>query len=60
MAAFGGICVASAGYLLNACYQPGMDINDFMERINTVTGNLAVNYWNGNSVRAILTGLNRK
>lgn len=57
MVALGGICAAYAGYLLNACYQPGMDINDFMERVNTVTGNLAVNYWNENSARAILIAL---
>lgn len=57
MAALGGICAAYAGYLLNACYQPGMDINYFMERINTVTGNLAVNYWNEDSVKAILIAL---
>ncbi len=57
MLTLGGICAAYGGYLLNACCKPGMDINYFMEQINAVTGNLAANYWDENSVKAILIAL---
>lgn len=53
----GGICAAYAGYLLNACCKPGMDSHYFMERINTVTGNLTGNYWDENSIKAILIAI---
>ena len=57
MLALGGICTAYAGYLLNACCKPGMDINYFMGQVNTVTGNPAANYWDENSAKAILIAL---
>ena len=38
----GGVCAAYAGYLLSACYKPGMDINYFMERLDIVTGRLFI------------------
>lgn len=55
--AAGAICAAYAGYLLNACYWPGADIYDLMERFHTVTGNLTANYWDENSAKAILISL---
>lgn len=57
MLALGGVCAAYGGYLLNACCKPGMDINYFMGQVNAVTGNLAANYWDENSVKAILAAL---
>lgn len=50
----GGIFAAYAGYLLNACYKPGMDINYLMERLNTVMGKPFANYWNGTSIKGIV------
>ena len=57
MAAIGAICAAYAGYLLNACYRPGTDIHEFMERFHTVTGNLTAGYWNETSAKAMLASL---
>ena len=50
----GGIFAAYAGYLLSACYKPGMDFNYFMERLNIVTGKPFANYWNVYSLKAIV------
>ena len=46
-----------AGYLLNACYQPGTDINSFMEKLNVVMENPLGNYWNAGSPKAVITGI---
>ena len=53
----GGVCAAYAGYLLSACYKPGMDINYFMERLDIVTGRLFADYWNVYSVKTIVGAL---
>lgn len=50
----GGIFAAYAGYLLSACYKPGMEFNYFMERLNIVTGKPFANYWNVYSLKAIV------
>lgn len=57
MVAIGAVCASYAGYLLNACYQPGTDINEFMGRFHTVTGNLTAGYWNETSAKAMLAAL---
>ena len=57
IAAVGAVGAAYAGYLLNACFQPRTDIYDFMDRFRRVTENLTANYWDENSVKAILISL---
>lgn len=54
MLAIGGIFAAYAGYLLSACYKPGMDFNYFMEHLNVVMGKPFSNYWNGYTLKAIV------
>lgn len=53
----GGIAAGYAGYLFHACYQPGVDINSFMEKMNVVTENPFGNYWNAGSPKAVITGI---
>ncbi|MFV0527629.1 MAG: type IV secretory system conjugative DNA transfer family protein [Lachnospiraceae bacterium] len=57
MYVIGGIFAAYVSYLFNACYSPGRDINDMMERLNVVAGAPFANYWNKTSPKAILIGL---
>lgn len=57
MYVIGGVCAAYGAYLLNACYQPGRDINYVMERLNIVLGAPFADYWNGTSLKAIVGGL---
>lgn len=54
MLLIGGICAAYGGYLLSACYKPGMDLNYFMERLNAVAGLPFANYWNAYSLKAVV------
>lgn len=49
----GGICAAYGGYLLSACYKPGMDMNYFMERLDIVAGQPFADYWNVYSLKAV-------
>ena len=53
----GGIAAGYAGYLFHACYQPGTDINSFMEKFNDVTGNPLRNYWSSGSMKAIVAAI---
>lgn len=50
----GGIAAAYGGYLLNACYKPGVDINSFMEQFNVVTSAPFANYWDESSIRLMV------
>ena len=53
----GGLFAGYAGYLFNACYQPGRDINEVMERLSMVLDAPFINYWNDSSPKAILIGV---
>ncbi len=50
----GGIAAAYGGYLLNACYKQGVDINSFMERFNVVTSAPFANYWDESSIKLMV------
>lgn len=54
MLIFGGIAAAYGGYLLNACYKPGVDINSFMERFHVVTNAPFANYWDESSIKLMV------
>lgn len=53
----GGAASAYGGYLLNVCYQPGKDVNYFLERLDVVMAKPFANYWNETSVKAMILGL---
>ena len=53
----GGIASGYGGYLLNVCYQPGKDINYFLNRLDQVMVAPFANYWNETSVKAIILGI---
>lgn len=48
---FGGVLAAYAGYLLNAAWEPGMDITTYPERLNLVLDKPFANYWNENTLK---------
>lgn len=50
----GGVLAAYGGYLLNGIWQPGIDINTFMERFNFVTAHPFGNYFNNTTFKGIL------
>lgn len=50
----GGIASGYGGYLLNVCYQPGKDINYFLNRLDQVMAAPFANYWNETSLKARL------
>ena len=53
----GGIASGYGGYLLNVCYQPGKDINYFLNRLDQVMAAPFANYWNETSLKAIILGI---
>lgn len=53
----GGIASGYGGYLLNVCYQPGKDINYFLNRLDQVMVAPFANYWNETSLKAIILGI---
>lgn len=53
----GGVASGYGGYLLNVCYQPGKDINYFLNRLDQVMAAPFANYWNETSLKAIILGI---
>ncbi len=47
----GGVASGYGGYLLNVCYQPGKDINYFLNRLDQVMAAPFANYWNENFLK---------
>ena len=42
---------------MNVCYQPGKDINYFLNRLDQVMAAPFANYWNETSLKAIILGI---
>lgn len=52
----GGVASGYGGYLLNVCYQPGKDMNYFIQQLDKVMAAPFANYWNNTSIKAIILG----
>lgn len=49
----GGVLAAYAGYLINAAWNPGMDIGTYPDQLKAVLDRPFANYWNGNTLKVI-------
>lgn len=53
----GALLSAYAGYLLNGAWEPGMEMNAFLESFNRVCAEPFANYYNGTTLKAVVIAL---
>lgn len=53
----GAVLSAYAGYLLNGAWEPGMEMNAFLESFNRVCAEPFANYYNGTTLKAVVIAL---
>ncbi len=53
----GALLSAYAGYLLNGAWEPGMEINAFLESFNRVSAEPFANYYNETTIKAVVIAL---
>lgn len=53
----GAVLSAYAGYLLNGAWEPGMEMNAFLESFNRVCAKPFANYYNGTTLKAVVIAL---
>ncbi len=53
----GALLCAYAGYLLNGAWEPGMEMNAFLESFNRVCAKPLANYYNETTIKAVVIAL---